>query len=149
MCLAAAVGLTAVSTLAVASDAGRVVALDAQNKVQAEAYTVEMKASGGYQAGKEGTVELTLASKTGYHVNEKYPIKFKLSDPAPEGVSYPKAVLKRDDASCDAARCTFQVPFVPARAGKAKVTGVFAFSVCSDASCIMDRLELELAVDVN
>ena len=120
----------------------------ASNRFDAEAYQVEMKGTGPYRIGVEGRAQLTLNSKPGYHVNDKYPIKLKLSDPAPEGVTYPKAILKRGDASCAEASCTFEVPFLPARAGKARVAGVFAFSVCSESSCIMEKLELELSVDV-
>lgn len=142
------VASVALSVPAVAGETGRLLPLDAMNRVDAEGYTVAMKAVGSYGANQPGMVELTLASKSGYHVNEKYPIKFKLADPAPDGVSYPKPVLKRADGECDTSHCTFQVPFVPTRAGKVKVAGKFAFSVCSEGSCLMDRLDLELDVDV-
>jgi len=117
-------------------------------KVDTETYTLEMKTSGKYKPGQEGTVEVTLVPKAPYHINDKYPIKFKVSDPAPEGVKYPKALLKREDGTVDDKKAAFKVPFVAEKAGKAKVSGTLYLSVCSDANCIMDKQEVEQSVDV-
>ncbi len=40
------------------------------------------------------------------------------------------------------------MPFVAAKAGKATISGTLLLSVCSDANCIMDKVPLELTVDV-
>jgi hypothetical protein len=117
-------------------------------KIDTEAYTVEMKATGKYKAGQEGTVEVTLVPKPPYKINDKYPIKFKLSDPAPEGVKFPKAVLKREDGTVDDKKALFKVPFIAEKAGKAKVSGVLYMSCCTDANCLMDKQEVEAVVDV-
>lgn len=117
-------------------------------KVDTDTHTIEMKATGKYKAGQEGTVEVTLVPKAPYHINDKYPIKFKVTDPAPAGIKYPKAILKREDGTVDDKKARFLVPFVADKAGKANVSGVLYMSVCSDANCIMDKQELEVAVDV-
>lgn len=111
-------------------------------------YIAEIKATGAYKAGAEGTVEVTLVPKGGYHTNAQYPYKFKLADPAPEGLKFPKPILQRADGTFEEKKGSFKVPFVAAKAGKATISGTFSLSVCSDANCIMDKVPLEVAVDV-
>lgn len=126
-----------------------------------DAFGVELKATGPYKAGAEGAIELTLRAKGGYHLNDQYPFRFKVAEPPAESVSYPKAVLQRADFSFaeenkgnpqnpehkpDTAKV--QIPFLTSKSGRATVAGTFLLSVCSDANCIMDKVPLELAVDV-
>lgn len=117
-------------------------------KVEGEHYTIEMKPMGEYKAGQEAAVEVIIASKAGYHINAQYPYKFKLAEPAPAGVTYPKPLLKREDGTFSEQRGSFKVPFTASKSGKAKIAGVLSFSVCSEANCLMDRQELALDVDV-
>lgn len=119
-----------------------------QSKVDADAYTIEMKASGSYKAGSEGVTEITIVPKGDYHINDKFPIKFKATDPAPEGVKYTKAVLRREDGTFEEKKGLLKVPFTAARSGKATVSGVLSISVCSDKNCLMEKIELALDVDV-
>lgn len=116
-------------------------------KAEAEHYVAEMTAPGLYKAGAEGVVVVTLLPKGAYHTNPQYPYKFKLGDP-PQGVSYPKPMLVRADGSFEDKRGTFKVPFVAAKPGKVTVGGTFSLSVCNEASCIMDKVPLEVVVDV-
>lgn len=116
-------------------------------KVDGEQYTVEIKGRGEYKANEEGTVEVTLVPKGAYKINAQFPVKFKVSE-GTEGVTYSKPLLKREDGSFDEKKGSFKVPFVASKAGKAKIGGVLSFSVCSDANCVMDKKELEVAVDV-
>ncbi|MFS8069707.1 MAG: hypothetical protein ACMG6S_25355 [Byssovorax sp.] len=117
-------------------------------KAETENYLAEIKAVGEYKAGSEGTVEITFSTKGEYHINKQYPYKFKASDPAPDGVSFPKPILQRADGSFEEKKGSFKVPFVAAKSGKATISGTLSLSVCSDANCIMDKVPLELAVDV-
>jgi hypothetical protein len=116
-------------------------------KAETENYVAEITASGSYKAGAEGTVEVVLVPKAGYHTNAQYPYKFKLSDP-PDGVSFPKPILSRADGNFEEKRGSFKVPFVAAKAGKATINGTLSLSVCSEANCIMDTVPLEVAVEV-
>jgi hypothetical protein len=120
----------------------------AANKKDAQSYTVELKATGPYKKGVEGAVEIQLVAKPGYHVNPDYPAKFKVADPAPEGVNFPKKVLKKEDGKFEEAKASLKVPFVADKAGKAKIGGMFQFSVCSDKNCFMEKAELDVDVDV-
>jgi hypothetical protein len=158
-----ALGLVAASTLALgvtfgcskseaAPPRGATVAaakaVTANAKAETEQYVAEIKGAGPYKAGAEGTVEVHVASKGAYHINDKYPFKFKLVDPAPDGVTFPKPILKREDGTFTAADGTFKVPFTVAKAGKQTITGTLSLSVCSDANCVMDKVELAVDVDV-
>ncbi len=151
--LLAAVGLAGCGKSEAATPVGATaetapVAAAAGPKVDTDTYTLEIKGSGKYKAGQEGTVEITLVPKGEYHINDKYPLKFKLTDPAPEGVKYPKAVIKREDGTVEEKKALFKVPFTADKAGKAKVSGLFYLSVCSAANCLMDKQEIEAIVDV-
>jgi hypothetical protein len=117
-------------------------------KSETETYVAEIKAHGPYKAGAEGTVEVVLATKGAYHTNAQYPYKFKVADPAPEGVKYPKPLLKRADGAFEEKKASFKVPFSAAKPGKYKVGGKLSLSVCSEANCIMDRVDLETEVEV-
>lgn len=116
-------------------------------KVEADNYIVEIKSTGEYKSATEGTVEVTLLPKGAYHINTQFPMKFKTAEPA-DGVSYSKAVLKREDGTFDEKKGSFKVPFTAAKAGKAKVGGTLHFSVCSESQCVIDKKEIEVAVDV-
>ena len=120
----------------------------AKSKVDADAYTVEVKTTGAYTANQEGAVEIAIVPKGDYHINDKFPIKFKATDPAPEGIRYPKPVLKREDGSFEDKKGSLKVPFVATRSGKAKVSGVLSISMCSDKNCLIEKLDLDLDVDV-
>ncbi len=113
-----------------------------------EKYTAEIKPTGAYTSGAQGAVDVTLTPKGGYHINAQYPYKFKVSDPAPEGVTFPKPLLARADGSFEETKGAFHVPFVAAKAGKVTVGGTLYLSVCSDANCIIEKEPLEVAVDV-
>ena len=130
------------------SSARESTAITASAKSETENYVAEMKAMGEYKAGAEGVVELTIETKGAYHMNDQYPYKFKAADPAPEGLKFPKPILQRADGSFEKKKGSFKVPFVVSKAGRATVSGTLSLSVCSDANCIMDKVPLELAVDV-
>ena len=117
------------------------------SKAEGANYTAEMVAVGAYKAGTEGNVQVTVVPKGGYHINPQYPYKFKANAPG-EGLTYPKPTLARADGKFEEMRGTFQVPFVAAKAGKATVGGMLNLSVCSAANCVVDKVPLELVVDV-
>ena len=143
-----AVVVAALVSPAVAAPVAPPTSVQANNKKDKDSYTVELKASGTYKKGVEGTVEIILTPKNGHHVNPDYPAKFKVTDPAPEGITYPKKILKREDGKFEEKGATLKIPFVAANAGKQKVSGAFHFSVCSEKNCFMEKVDLDVDVDV-
>jgi len=119
----------------------------AGSRAEGANYTAEMAATAAYKAGTEGTVQITIVAKGEYHINPQYPYKFKANAPS-TGLTYPKPTLQRSDGKFEEARGTFQVPFVAAKAGKATVGGTLNLSVCSAANCVVDKVPLELSVEV-
>lgn len=109
-------------------------------------FELSVRPSGSYAAGQEGKVEIVLDAKPPFHVNQQYPYKFKAKEGP--GVKFPQAVVGKDQAKLEAQRVTMLVGFVPDAAGKKSVTGQFAFSVCTDETCLMEKRDLALAVDV-
>jgi hypothetical protein len=102
--------------------------------------------SGAYAAGKEGTVEIVLDAKAPFHANQQYPYKFKTKEAA--GVKFAQPVVGKDAAKIEQQRVTMRVPFVPDAAGQRTVSGQFAFSVCTEETCLMEKRDLALVVDV-
>jgi hypothetical protein len=121
------------------------------SKASTDKYVAEMKASGAYAVGRQGTVEVTLAPAADFHVNDKYPFKFKLGE-APAGVTFPKPVLQSKDGDGTFAEKggSFQVPFTASRPGRVTITGVLSLSVCKNdlTACHMEKQELSVDVDV-
>lgn len=133
----AAVGSKAAATVTPASQA-----VAAAGAVENPHYTAKLSVSGPCKKGETCTALVTVEAKGGYHINEKYPYRFKLSEPAP-GVSYPKSVIGREDGSFSQTRAELRVPFVAENAGEVKVGGTLSFSVCSDEKCLIDKQALE------
>jgi hypothetical protein len=137
------------STFPLAADGSREHAARPPRSSKADAanYTAEITGSGAYKAGAEGTVTVTVTAKGEYHINPQYPYKFKTNSPS-DGVAYPKPTLQRSDGKFEETRGSFQIPFVAAKAGKVSVGGVLNLSVCSAANCIVDKVPLDVVVDV-
>jgi hypothetical protein len=120
----------------------------ASSRADTDSYTAEIKTVGTYAAGKEGLVEVVLTTKSPYHINNGYSYKFVTPDPAPAGVTYPKAKLLTADGKYTETTATFQVPFVASKAGKYALGGKLSLSVCSASNCLMEKLDLEVDVEV-
>jgi hypothetical protein len=116
-------------------------------KAEADTYLVEITAGSPYKVGATGSVKVSLTAKAGFHINDQYPYRFKTSPPA-EGVSYPKPVLERADGQFEEKTAVFHLPFVASHAGEFTVGGVLNLSVCSPASCIVQKAPLDVSVTV-
>jgi hypothetical protein len=130
-----------------ASEGPEARALPSAANVEVDTYRVEMTTAGPYKSGAAGSVKITLTAKAGFHINGQYPYRFKASAAA-EGVSYPKPVLERADGQFDEKSAVFTLPFVVGHAGKFAVGGVLNLSVCSPASCIVQKAPLDVTVTV-
>jgi hypothetical protein len=126
---------------------GLLVLVAGSPRAETDTYIAEMKPAGSYAAGQEGTVDVTLTPKGGYHISAGLPYKFKAGDP-PDGVTYPKTVLSIADFDTSEGKGHFKFPFVAAHAGRVTVGGTFSFSLCSESNCVMDSVGLEVPVDV-
>ena len=117
-----------------------------QSRYDEAKFDLTAQPSGAYAAGQEGAVEIVLNAKPPFHANQQYPYKFKAKEGA--GVKFAQPVLGKDAAKLETQRVTMRVPFTPDGAGKRTVSGQFAFSVCTDETCLMEKRDLTLVVDV-
>ena len=112
-------------------------------------YSAKIASAGPCKKDQTCSAEVVVVAKGEYHINDKYPYRFKLEDPPPAGLKYPKAVIGKEDGAMDEHKITLKVPFVPASAGEKKVAGLLSLSVCSAANCLMDKQQLDLTVKVD
>ncbi len=98
------------------------------------------------KAGQAGTVEIVLRAKAPFHVNDKYPIKLKLKETP--GVKYDNLTIGKDAVKLEPMQAVMPVSFTPDGAGKRTVAGQFAFSVCTEDKCLMEKRDLLLDVNV-
>ena len=102
----------------------------------------ELKASsqGPHTVGTTESLDIVLEALGGYKVNQEYPYKFKLRPAA--GVTFPMPIVKKDRVKLDKRRATMTVPFTPTATGARRIGGEFAFSVCTDEKCLIEKREL-------
>jgi hypothetical protein len=117
-------------------------------KFDKDAYTLEIKAPSSCKSGSECKAEISLKTKGDYHINDKYPLKFKAPDTAPDGVTFTKSTLKKEDGTFKEKEGSLPVGFTASKAGKVSIGGTFSFGVCTDANCLMEKQELAVDVDV-
>lgn len=143
---AEAVGAAAPAVSEAASPVAAAQPAAGQTKYSEASFELTLRPIGSYAPGKEGAVEILLDAKPPFHTNTQYPYKFKAKEGP--GVKFPKAVVTKDAAKLETQRLTMPVAFVPEAAGSHTVSGQFAFSVCTDETCLMEKRELTLVVDV-
>jgi hypothetical protein len=105
-------------------------------------FELKLQGAGPFEVGKPAKAELVLLAKAPFHVNDKYPYKFKLKEAA--GLTFPAPVVGKDAAVLEKASVTMAVPFSATSAGKHTLAGQFAFSVCTDEKCLIEKRELAL-----
>jgi len=115
-------------------------------RVTEESFELGISAKGPFEVGKAGSAEIVLEAKGAYKVNDKYPYKFKLKETS--GLNYPALVVGKDRVKLEQKRATLPVAFTPDKPGKHTLAGQFAFSVCTDDKCLIERRDLALDIEV-
>jgi hypothetical protein len=132
--------VAALSPAAEAAPAGA----QAPAQVSEESFDLKISGSSGYESGKPAEATITLDAKPPFHINDKYPYKFKLKEAA--GLKFPSPVVGKDAAKLEKQRMTMAVAFTPESAGKHTLSGVLAFSVCTDDKCLIEKRDLAFDV---
>jgi len=97
--------------------------------------------------GARGTTSLTIAARSGWHVNDAGPLSLKLL-PGP-GISVDKPRLDRPDlaqSTKDLAR--FDVAFTASEPGKKTINAEAVFVMCQASTCKPVKEKVAFAVDV-
>jgi hypothetical protein len=135
-----------------ANAAGATAGSEDCNKIQApstideENFKLTFKAKGGYGVGKPGEAVLELEPKNGYHTNDQYPYKLKLT--ACTGLKYPNLTIRDEAIKLEKMKGSLAVPFVPESVGSKTLAGTFSFSVCSEERCLVEKRDLSLKIEV-
>lgn len=137
---AAPAAATAAASPEAAAPAGAAKFSDAAFELSLDAPKTSLK------AGQPGALEVVLTAKAPFHVNDKYPIKLKLKETP--GVKYESLTIGKDAVKVEAMKAVMPVSFTPDAAGKRTVAGQFAFSVCTEDKCLMEKRDLALDVTV-
>ncbi len=117
-----------------------------RSRYEDELYTLEISPRGTFQRGRPGAVAIHLEAKGEYKCNVEYPYKFKAHER--EGVTFERAVTRKDAMTINDKRCSMDVALTPDAAGKKTVEGTFSFSVCTDQRCVIEQRELGLTIAV-
>jgi uncharacterized membrane protein len=116
-------------------------------KVETDSYTVSISLDGPCKQGAACNAKVTLTAKGDYHVNGRYPNRFKTPEPAkvPDGLSYPTPLVgeKKPDSE---KTLTLLVPFVT-KVSHVSVGGTLFFGVCTETHC--DNPHVAVAVHVD
>jgi len=106
-------------------------------------------------AGAAARLEVEIAARGGFHINDEYPLNFR---PTPsEGATFPKRRFDRDDGLAlepcatggrDACVARLPVPFTPKEPGPLSLSGTVHFSVCNPEKCLIQKVELAVPVEV-
>jgi hypothetical protein len=116
----------------------------AQAKFTEENFEVSIQPKGSYKKGQPGEAEIVLLAKGAFHVNDKYPYKFKLKEGG--ALKFPAPVVGKEQVKLEEKRATMLVGFTPDAPGKHVLAGQFLFSVCTDDKCLIEKRDLALDV---
>ena len=76
-------------------------------------YSAKIASAGPCKKDQTCAAEVVVEAKGEYHINDKYPYRFKLEDPPPAGLKYPKPVDRQRRRHDGRAQSELKVPFVP------------------------------------
>jgi hypothetical protein len=114
------------------------------NVVSDAAFSTWLEGSSPVPSGP-AQLQAVLVAKPPYHVNAEYPHKFTFSDP-PAGLEYPEKTVRGMQVTPE--RGALRLPVVAKSAGPSTVSGTLSFSVCTDERCLVEKRELQVALDV-
>jgi hypothetical protein len=135
----------ALAPVAADSAAAAEPAAPAASKYSEAGFDLVLQPKGAYTSGQAAEAEIVLSAKAPFHVNDKYPYKFKIKE-AP-GLKFANLVVAKDLVKLEPARATVPVAFTPESAGKHTLAGQLSFSVCTEDKCMIEKRELALDID--
>jgi hypothetical protein len=118
-----------------------------QAKHSDTSFDLVLAPKGEYKAGQAAEAEILLTAKQPFHVNDKYPYKFKAKEGP--GVKFTAPVTSKEALKLEPMKATMTVGFTPESAGKHTLAGQFSFSVCTDDKCLIEKRDLALEITAN
>lgn len=109
-----------------------------------EGFQLSLEATGPFTVGKPAEARVVLHAKGGFKVNDQYPFKLTLVEQP--GLELPAKVVTRDAMTIEKKQGVMKVAFTPKTAGDHALSGRFAFSVCTEERCLIEKRDLLLTV---
>lgn len=110
-----------------------------------EAFHLSFEAPSPAEVGKELVFKVVLEARSGFKVNDEYPLKFQFSE-TPH-VRPAKSTVRKEDATLEKERAEMPLSVTIDEKGKHKVSGKLSFSVCTEERCLIEKRDLALEVD--
>ena len=104
--------------------------------------------------GQRAELEILVEAQAGYHLNDDYPMNFRPTGSDTARFDAPR--VDRGAATLSACTsdtthmCSARMPvaFVAGAAGQTQLGGTLAFSACSDAQCLIQKVQVSTRVSV-
>ncbi len=116
---------------------------------ESQGYLAKAVVQDGAMVGEPATRTVSVEARGGFHVNAEYPMNFQPEKSA--SVDYAKKRFDKADglefkpcakAEKETCRASLPVKFVAKAEGPATLSGVLAFSVCTEAQCLIEKVPL-------
>jgi hypothetical protein len=120
----------------------------AKAHTEGQHYVLDARAPARVTVGGAGELEIVLAAKDGYHINDEFPYKLRTAVEPAGAVTFEKPELTRTQGTYTKTEARFKARFAGAKVGDAKIGGVMALSVCTPKECITDKIQLEVPITV-
>jgi hypothetical protein len=117
----------------------------ATSSVSESNFELRIAPKGTCEVDKPAQAEIVLEAKPPFHVNDKYPYKFKLKEEA--NLAFPAPVVSKEAVTLEKSKVTMAVPFTAKSPGPHHLAGQFAFSICTEDKCLIEKRDLVLAVN--
>lgn len=100
-----------------------------------------------YEVGREGAVQIEIAGRGEWHVNQDYPIRVDLN--AGPGAGLQQRELVKDDAKeFNEDKVRFVAALEPTEAGDHEVKCDVSFAMCTDENCVLENRTVVMQVKV-
>lgn len=117
----------------------------AQGSYREDSFDLSLEVPKELEVGKPAEATVVLQAKKPYKVNDEYPIKLTVKDSPGLGLT---GTIGKDRVTLEAQRAVMKVSFTPQTAGEHSLGGRFAFSVCTDERCLIEKRDLGVRVVV-
>lgn len=120
-----------------------------------EEYKLNTSVPAKVVSGATGELVAEITAGKGLHLNAEYPVNFRPANSTPgikfEQQKFDLSNAERrpcNDGTKDHCSMTAKIPFVAAAAGSEKVAGTLSFSVCNEDRCLIEKVPVEVPVQV-
>lgn len=116
-------------------------------EAEGAAFLVKLSPLEDLVVGQPSQVRLEMEAKPPFHVNQEYPYKFTLDASAQLRAAQP--VVSKEQFELAESMASANIEVTPLQPGIHTLGGLFAFSVCTDDKCLIERRKLALELSAS